>query len=56
MHPCGVVVSRQPIHELTPTFIANKGYSTTHFDMDAVEVIGLVKSGHAGAGRIGGHA
>jgi DNA polymerase III alpha subunit len=31
------------MHELTPTFIANKGYSTTHFDMDAVEEIGLVK-------------
>jgi hypothetical protein len=45
MHPCGVVLSRQPIHELTPTFIANKGYATTHFDMDAVEVIGLVKGG-----------
>jgi len=43
MHPCGVVLSRQPVHELTPTFIANKGYPTTHFDMDAVEAIGLVK-------------
>jgi DNA-directed DNA polymerase III PolC len=43
MHPCGVVLSRQPIHVLTPTFIANKGYSTTHFDMDAVETVGLVK-------------
>ena len=43
MHPCGVVASRQPMHELTPTFISNKGYATTHFDMDAVEVIGLVK-------------
>src|SRR5450631_4015209 len=43
MHPCGVVLSRQPMHELTPTFISNKGYATTHFDMDAVEVIGLVK-------------
>ena len=43
MHPCGVVVSRQPMHELTPTFISNKGYPTTHFDMDAVEVVGLVK-------------
>ena len=31
------------MHELTPTFIANKGYSTTHFDMDAVETVGLVK-------------
>ena len=29
--------------ELTPTFISDKGYPTTHFDMDAVELIGLVK-------------
>ena len=43
MHPCGLVLSRQPMHELTPTFIANKGYATTHFDMDAVEAMGLVK-------------
>ena len=43
MHPCGLVLSRQPMHELTPTFIANKGYATTHFDMDAVEAVGLVK-------------
>lgn len=43
MHPCGVVVSRQPIHQLTPTFISNKGYPTTHYDMEAVEQMGLVK-------------
>ena len=43
MHPCGVVLSRQPMHDLTPTFIANKGYATTHFDMDSVEAVGLVK-------------
>ncbi len=43
MHPCGVVLSRQPIRHLTPTFTAHKGYPTTHFDMDAVEAIGLVK-------------
>jgi error-prone DNA polymerase len=43
MHPCGLVLSRQPMHELTATFIANKGYPTTHFDMDAVEAVGLVK-------------
>lgn len=43
MHPCGVVLSCQPISELTPTFISNKGLATTHYDMDAVEEIGLVK-------------
>ena len=43
MHPCGVVLSRQPMRELTPTFISNKGHPTTHYDMDAVELIGLVK-------------
>jgi len=43
MHPCGVVLSRQPMCELTPTFVSSKGYPTTHFDMDAVEAIGLVK-------------
>jgi DNA polymerase-3 subunit alpha len=43
MHPCGVVLSRQPMLTLTPTFIANKGYSTTHLDMEAVEAAGLVK-------------
>ena len=43
MHPCGVVLSRQPMHELTPTFLSNKGWPTTHLDMDAVETVGLVK-------------
>ena len=43
MHPCGVVLSRDPIHTLTPTFTSSKGYPTTHFEMDAVEHVGLVK-------------
>jgi DNA polymerase III alpha subunit/nucleotidyltransferase/DNA polymerase involved in DNA repair len=43
MHPCGVVLSRQPLWELTPTFLSNKGWPATHFDMDAVESAGLVK-------------
>ncbi len=43
MHPCGVVLSRQPMHELTPCFVSAKGYPTTHFDMDSVEAVGLVK-------------
>ncbi|HVV02179.1 MAG TPA: DNA polymerase III subunit alpha, partial [Verrucomicrobiae bacterium] len=43
MHPCGLVLSRQPMQELTPCFISAKGYPTTHFDMDSVEAIGLIK-------------
>ena len=43
MHPCGIVLSRDPIASLTPTFTSAKGYPTTHFDMDAVESVGLVK-------------
>ena len=43
MHPCGVVLSRQPMEELTPTFRSAKGWPTTHLDMDGVEALGLVK-------------
>ncbi|MCC6233576.1 MAG: DNA polymerase IV [Verrucomicrobiales bacterium] len=43
MHPCGVVLTRQPVHELTPTFRSNKGWPTTHYDMDITEALGLVK-------------
>lgn len=43
MHPCGVVVSRQPVGELTPLFTSASGRATTQFDMDAVEAMGLVK-------------
>jgi DNA-directed DNA polymerase III PolC len=43
MHPCGVVLSRDPIRDQTPTFISGKGWPTTHFDMDAVEAVGLIK-------------
>ncbi len=43
MHPCGLVLSRQPMNEITPCFVSAKGYPTTHFDMDSVEAVGLVK-------------
>jgi DNA-directed DNA polymerase III PolC len=43
MHPCGVVLSRDPIRSLTPTFVSSRGWPTTHFDMDAVEAVGLIK-------------
>jgi len=42
-HPCGLVLSRVPIRSLSPTFISASGLPTTHFDMDAVEAVGLVK-------------
>jgi DNA-directed DNA polymerase III PolC len=43
MHPCGVVLSRQPMAEITPCFTSAKGYPTTHLDMDSVETVGLIK-------------
>ena len=43
MHPCGVVISREPVGELTPLFISASGRPTTQFDMEAVEAMGLVK-------------
>jgi len=32
------------MQQLTPTFISNKGWPTTHLDMESVEVVGLVKT------------
>jgi DNA-directed DNA polymerase III PolC len=43
MHPCGVVISREPVGELTPLFTSASGRSATQFDMNAVEAMGLVK-------------
>ncbi len=43
MHPCGIVLSRQPIAQLSPSFTSHKGYPTTHYAMEAVEAIGLIK-------------
>lgn len=43
MHPCGIILPRQPMRELTPCFISRKNYPTSHLDMDAAEAIGLVK-------------
>lgn len=43
MHPCGMVLSREPIETLSPVFMSASGRPTTHFDMEAVESIGLVK-------------
>ncbi|MBE2181535.1 MAG: PHP domain-containing protein, partial [Chthoniobacterales bacterium] len=43
MHPCGVVISREPVVGLTPVFVSARGRATTQFDMDGVEAMGLVK-------------
>jgi DNA-directed DNA polymerase III PolC len=43
MHPCGVVISREPVGGLTPLFTSASGRPTTQFDMEAVEAVGLVK-------------
>jgi DNA-directed DNA polymerase III PolC len=43
MHPCGLVLSRQPMNEIVPCFTSAKGYPTTHFEMESIEAIGLVK-------------
>jgi error-prone DNA polymerase len=43
MHPCGVVISREPVGDLTPLFTSASGRATTQFDMEAVEAMGLVK-------------
>ncbi|MDB6132527.1 MAG: polymerase [Verrucomicrobiales bacterium] len=43
MHPCGVVLSRDPVRSLCPVFTSAKGWPATHFDMEAVEAVGLVK-------------
>lgn len=43
MHPCGVVIGPRAIREISPLFFSAKGYATSHYDMDAVEALGLVK-------------
>jgi DNA-directed DNA polymerase III PolC len=43
MHPCGLVLSRQEMTEITPCFTSAKNYPTTHFDMDSIETMGLIK-------------
>ena len=43
MHPCGVVISREPVGRMSPVFTSGRGRPTTQFDMDGVEAMGLVK-------------
>jgi DNA-directed DNA polymerase III PolC len=43
MHPCGVVISGEPIADRMPLFESAKGLYTTHYTMDDVEELGLLK-------------
>jgi DNA-directed DNA polymerase III PolC len=43
IHPCGTVISAQPLNRLTPLERATKGIVVTQYDMNAVEALGLIK-------------
>lgn len=43
MHPCGLVISGDPITRRMPVFESAKGLLTTHYTMDDVEELGLLK-------------
>ncbi|MBI3683796.1 MAG: DNA polymerase III subunit alpha [Acidobacteria bacterium] len=43
MHPCGLVISADPVADHMPVFESAKGLLTTHYDMDDVEELGLLK-------------
>ncbi|NQX86304.1 MAG: DNA polymerase III subunit alpha [Flavobacteriaceae bacterium] len=43
IHASGIIISEQPIHHYTATFMPPKGYATTQFDMVTAENIGLYK-------------
>ncbi len=43
MHPCGLVISARPITQMMPLFRSAKGILTTHYAMDDVEELGLLK-------------
>ena len=43
MHPCGLVISARPITHMMPLFRSAKGILTTHYAMDDVEELGLLK-------------
>ena len=43
MHPCGLVLSAEPLADHMPLFASSKGWPTTHYDMEDVEELGLLK-------------
>lgn len=43
IHASGIIISEEPIHSYTATFLPPKGYPTTQFSMIEAEDIGLAK-------------
>ena len=43
MHPCGLVVSPEPLTDLVPVQRSPKGMLVAQYDMDAIEDLGFVK-------------
>lgn len=43
IHAGGILISEEPIHRYTATFLPPKGFPTTHFDMITAEDVGLYK-------------
>jgi DNA-directed DNA polymerase III PolC len=43
IHPCGTVISAQPLARLAPLERATKGIVVTQYDMHAIEALGLIK-------------
>ena len=43
MHPCGLVVSPEPLTDLVPVQRSPKGPLVAQYDMDAIEALGFIK-------------
>ena len=43
IHAAGILITQNPIHHYTATFLPPKGFPTTHFDMVVAEDIGIYK-------------
>lgn len=42
-HPCGVMITGEPVEEITPLLRAANGLLISHYDKDGVEDLGLMK-------------
>jgi DNA polymerase-3 subunit alpha len=43
LHPCGIVISREPLKDVVPLERSTKGPVVTQFEMHGVEAVGLLK-------------